>query len=65
VLRIEGMDCIMCAVGLQNNLRVLKRDRNAEVSFQDKQAVTDYDPAAAGLEGAIANSGFKLVSPVP
>lgn len=68
VLKIEGMDCIMCAAGLQNNLRALPGVRSAEVSFQDKQAVIGYDPRAASVadfEKVIADSGFKLASPSP
>ena len=68
VLKIEGMDCIMCAAGLQNHLRALPGVRSAEVSFQDKQAVIDYDPRAASVadfEKVIADSGFKLASPSP
>jgi copper chaperone CopZ len=68
VLKIEGMGCIMCAAVLQNNLRALRGVRSAEVSFQDKQAVIDYDPRAAAvadLEKVVANSGFKVASPSP
>jgi copper chaperone CopZ len=68
VLKIEGMDCIMCAAGLQNNLRALKGVRSAEVSFQDKKAVIDYDPnsaAVADFEKVIADSGFKVATPAP
>jgi copper chaperone CopZ len=68
VLKIEGMDCIMCAAGLQNNLRGLKGVREAEVSFQDGQAVIDYDPGAASVadfQRAIAASGFKVAASGP
>lgn len=68
VLKIEGIDCVMCAAGLQNNLRALKGVHSAEVSFQDKQAVIDYDPnAATGADFAkvIADSAFKVSSPAP
>ena len=68
VLRIDGMDCVMCAAGLQNSLRSVPGVRRAEVSFQDKQAVVEYDPAVVNtdrLEKLIADSGFKVASPVP
>jgi copper chaperone len=67
-LKIEGMDCVMCAAGLQNNLRAIPGVRRADVSFQDKQAVLDYDPAAvdeSGFEKVIADSGFKVALAVP
>lgn len=68
LLKIEGMDCVLCAAGLQNNLRALKGVRGAQVSFQDKQAAIDYDPNAAAVadfEKVIADSGFKVVTPGP
>lgn len=68
ILKIDGMDCVMCAAGLQNTLRAIPGVRRAEVSFQDKQAVVDYDPAIADpsrFEKLIADSGFKVASPVP
>jgi len=68
VLRIDGMDCVMCAAGLQNSLRTVPGVHRAEVSFQDKRAVVEYDPAvvdAARFEKLIANSGFKVAAPAP
>ena len=68
VLKIDGMDCVMCAAGLQNTLRAIPGVHRADVSFQDKQAVVDYDPAVVDpsrFEKLIADSGFKVASPVP
>lgn len=68
VLNIDGMDCMMCAAGLQNTLRAIPGVRRADVSFQDKQAVVEYDPAlvnASRIEKLIADSGFKVAAPVP
>lgn len=68
VLRIDGMDCVMCAAGLQNILRAVPGVRRADVSFQDKQAVVEYDPTvvnAARFEKLIADSGFKVAAPAP
>lgn len=67
VLKIDGMDCVMCAAGLQNTLRAVPGVRRADVSFQHKQAVVEYDPAmvdAAHFEKLIADSGFKVAWPV-
>ncbi|MFB3921721.1 MAG: heavy-metal-associated domain-containing protein [Terriglobia bacterium] len=64
ILKIDGMDCLMCAAGLQNTLREIPGVKRAEVSFQDKQAVLDYDPAMVDpshFTKIIADSGFKVV----
>jgi mercuric ion transport protein len=63
VLTIEGMDCPICAAGLQNNLRQIPGVHHAEVSFQDKQATLDYDPKAVApttFAQVVAQAGFKL-----
>ena len=63
VLKIDGMDCIMCAGQLQNTLRQVPGVHDAEVSFQDKEARISFDPssvAPARLEEAIAKAGFKI-----
>ena len=63
VLKIDGMDCIMCAGQLQNSLRQIPGVLEAEVSFQDKEARVSFNPQAVGppqLEQAIAKSGFKV-----
>lgn len=68
VLNIDGMDCVMCAAGLQNALRAIPGVRRADVSFQDKQAIVEYDPAVVDpsrFEKLIADSGFKVASLVP
>ena len=67
ILTIEGMDCPVCAGGLQNNLRQIPGVRRAEVSFQDKQAILEYDPRAVELAKfaqVISQAGFKLVGTV-
>jgi len=68
ILRVEGMDCPACAGLLQENLRQLPGVRRAEVSFQDKQAIIDYDPKAVDpsrFEKVIADAGFRVVPPGP
>jgi copper chaperone CopZ len=63
VLSIEGMDCPICAAGLQSNLRQIPGVRRAEVSFQDKQADLEYDPdivKLARFAEVVADAGFKL-----
>ena len=68
VLTIEGMDCPVCAAGLQNNLRQIPGLRRAEVSFQDKRADLDYDPKAvdpARLAQLVAEAGFEVSGMLP
>lgn len=67
-LGIEGMDCLMCAAGLQNKLRALPGVSKAEVSYQDKRARIEFDPALfahARLVEAIVGEGFKVVAQDP
>lgn len=63
VLKIDGMDCPLCAGSLQNKLRQVPGVQRAEVSFQDKQATIEYDPRAVGptsFEKLVADAGFKV-----
>jgi copper chaperone CopZ len=64
--QIEGLDCLMCAAGLQRTLGTLPGMRKAEVSYQDKQATVEYDPSVlnrARIEKSIQDGGFKIVHP--
>ena len=59
------MDCLMCAAGLQNKLSILPGVSKAEVSYQDKRARIEFDPAVtvrARLVEAIEGDGFKVVA---
>jgi copper chaperone CopZ len=63
VLKVEGMDCILCAGGLQNTLRQIPGVRQAEVSYQLKSATIEYDPQAvepARLVKVISDAGFTV-----
>lgn len=65
VLNIEGMDCIMCAAGLQNSLRQIPGVESAEVSYQDRRATISYDPQAvqpSRFEQLVTESGYRIVS---
>lgn len=60
---IQGMDCLMCAAGLQNHLRALPGVLKAEVSYQDKRALVEFNPMVvdrAQLEKAIEKAGLKV-----
>jgi copper chaperone len=64
-ISIEGMDCMMCAAGLQNKLRALPGVSKAEVSYQDKRAAVEFDPAVIGrarLVEVIKGDGFKVAA---
>jgi copper chaperone CopZ len=64
-IKIEGMDCMMCAAGLQNKLRALQGVSKADVSYQDKRAAVEFDPAVisrARLVNVIEGDGFKVAA---
>jgi copper chaperone len=64
--RIQGMDCLMCAAGLQNKLRALPGVLGAEVSYQERRAVIEFDPARISQERlaqAIKGDGFEVALP--
>jgi copper chaperone len=53
----------MCAAGLQNKLNKLPGVSKAEVSYQDKRALIEFDPtltARTRLVEAIEGDGFKV-----
>lgn len=65
VLNIEGMDCVMCAAGLQNSLRQIPGVASAEVSYQEGLATISYDPNSvqpSRFEQLITDSGYKVVA---
>jgi copper chaperone CopZ len=65
-INIQGMDCLMCAAGLQNKLRALPGVRRAEVSYQERRAVIEFDPARISQERlaqAIEGDGFEVALP--
>lgn len=68
VFRVEGMDCVLCAGGLQNSLRQLPGVVQAEVSYQDRLATLEFDPTKAKpsqFEKLIADAGYRVGSPPP
>jgi copper chaperone CopZ len=65
-IRIQGMDCLMCAAGLQNKLRALQGVSKAEVTYQEQRATIEFDPAVTGqdkIAKIIEGDGFKVVPP--
>lgn len=65
-IRIQGMDCLMCAAGLQNKLRALPGVSKAEVNYQEQRATVEFDPAVTGqdkIAKIIEGDGFKVVPP--
>lgn len=64
VLKIEGMDCPVCAEALQKRLRQIPGVSRADVSFRTKQAALEYDPRTADQRdfvNAITDEGFKVI----
>jgi mercuric ion transport protein len=64
-LSVQGMDCPACAAPLENNLRQIPGVRQARVSFEDKRASIDYDPAAVDelrLTKVFTDAGYKAVA---
>lgn len=61
-VRIPSMDCAACAVSIQKKLRELPGVERAEVSFETKEAVVQYDGVKLSSEkitAAIDETGFK------
>jgi mercuric ion transport protein len=68
VLKVDGMDCSACAVLIEKKLSPIPGVFHAEVSFEKKQAVIDYDPRAVDpsqFVKAIAEAGYRAVGTPP
>lgn len=66
VLKIQGMDCQACALGLQQRLSRMAGVNQADVNFRTAQAVVQYNPHTVGrneIVHAITDEGFKLGDP--
>ena len=62
VLEVKGMHCTGCASGIEAMLRRVDGVTKADVSFDDKVATVEYDPAKANAEKIIATiekMGYK------
>jgi len=62
--RIEGMDCAACAVAVEGKLKSVAGVQTARVSFEQKAAEVDYNPAVASPEQfrkAIEGAGYRAV----
>ena len=61
-LKIEGMHCNGCSARLEKVLNNFDGVKNAKVSFEDKQAVINFDESKTSIENikeAIEDAGFK------
>ena len=59
---VEGMHCSGCASGIQAILKRTSGVRSAEVDYEKRQAVVEYDPqkvTTAKLAAAIEKLGYK------
>lgn len=62
VIAVEGMHCTACASGIRSMLRRTAGVVSAEVSFEKKEAVVDFNPAQTSREKileVITNMGYK------
>lgn len=63
-LKIEGMTCGGCVIGVRRVLTRLDGVRSAEVSYENKEALVIYDPAKVTVEqmiAAIKTLGYKAM----
>ena len=61
-LKIEGMHCTGCSNRLEKVLNNTDGIEKATVSFEEKQAVTEYDESQidiAKIKETISDAGFK------
>ncbi len=62
--RIEGMDCAACAKAVEGKLKSVAGVQTVRVSFEQKAAEVDYNPAVASPEQfckAIEEAGYRAV----
>lgn len=57
ILKIEGMHCGTCASGIQMMLSYKKGVIKAEVSYEDKKAIIEYDPSQIQIPELIKTIG--------
>ena len=63
-LGIEGMDCSACAAAIEGKLKSVAGVQRVRVSFEQKTAEVDYNPAIASPEQfrkAIEKAGYRAV----
>jgi copper chaperone CopZ len=61
-LHIDGMHCGSCAVGIQMLVSGMDGVSSAQVSYEDKKGVFEYDPAKTNKDAilkAMADLGYK------
>ena len=62
IIKIEGMHCTSCAQGIKAMLKRTPGVITAEVSYEQREAVVEYDPSRtspAKIVEAINNLGYK------
>ncbi len=66
VLKIDGMVCSSCAALLEKKLSQMPGVHRAEVSFEKKQAILDYDPRRVDpsrFTKSVTAAGYKVAGP--
>ncbi len=56
-LHIEGMHCGSCAVGIQMLVEQMDGVKSAEVSYQGKKGVFEFDPEKTSKEAIVKSIG--------
>jgi mercuric ion binding protein len=62
VLRISGMHCGSCATGIRAMLQRTEGVLKADVSYEERRALVDYDPAKTSpdkIVAAVEKMGYK------
>ena len=62
--RIDGMDCAACATAVEGKLKSVAGVQAVRVSFEQKAAEVDYNPAVASPEQfrkAIEEAGYRAI----
>ncbi len=61
-IRVEGMTCGGCVIGVRTALRRMQGVASAEVSYDDQRAVVTFDPQAVNTDAlveAIRKFGYR------
>ena len=64
ILNIEGMHCGACAVGIQMLVSQMDGVKSAEVDYQGKKGIFEFDPAKVTKEAivkGIEELGYKAL----
>lgn len=64
-MKISGMHCKGCALGLQGKLEQLPQVKTAKAAFPEQSAIVEWDGEEVYepvLRGAVKDAGFEVVA---